>query len=48
MQPLLKGTRFASSTVTTPPFPISLASIFTSPMSLTITATLYPSWLFKT
>ena len=40
MQPFDRGTRLSSFCVTAPPFWISSASIFISPMSLTMTATL--------
>ena len=40
IQPFCKATKFSSFLPTMPPFSIKSASIFTSPMSLTITATL--------
>ena len=48
MHPFDSGTTFPlSSSWINPPSEINFASIFTSPMSFTITATLYPSWFVK-
>ena len=47
MQPLVSGT-ISLVSVMFPPFAMREASTLISPISFTITATLYPSWLLST